>query len=166
MIVLDSSTLILLSKIDMLGTFVSNLREKIVMPEKVKEETCLKGEAETPLIEKLIANHKILVIRLKNNKLAEKLMEDFHIDAGEAEAVALAFQKKPSLVATDDRNAMRACKMMGIDFTTAIAVLIRAFEKNLVDKDDALIKLQKLEGVARYSRRIIEDARNRIGGGD
>jgi len=48
---------------------------------------------------------------------------------------------------------------------TAIAILIRTFEKNLIDKDEALIKLQKLEVIARYSRAIMEDARERIEGG-
>ncbi len=43
---------------------------------------------------------------------------------------------------------------------------MRAFEKNLIDKDEALIKLQKLESVVRYRRDIIEDAKKQIEGGD
>ena len=92
-------------------------------------------------------------------------MDDFNIDTGEAEAIILALQEKVSIIATDDRNAIRACKILKIEFTTAIAVLIRAFEKKLIDKDEALIKLRKLELVARYSRAIVEDARKRIEGG-
>ena len=92
-------------------------------------------------------------------------MEDFAIDAGEAEALALALQEKASIIATDDRNAIRACKMLKIDFTTAIAVLLRAFKKNLIDADEARIKLQKLASVARYKRVIVEDAKKQIEGG-
>lgn len=40
-----------------------------------------------------------------------KLMEDFNIDEGEAEALILAIQEKAIMVATDDRNAIRACKL-------------------------------------------------------
>ncbi len=102
---------------------------------------------------------------VKNGKPTKKLMDDFNIDTGEAEAIILALQEKVSIIATDDRNAIRACKILKIEFTTAIAVLIRAFEKNLIDKDEALIKLRKLELVARYSRAIVEDSRKRIEGG-
>ena len=92
-------------------------------------------------------------------------MDDFHINGGEAEAVSLALQEKALIVATDDRNAIRACKMLKIDFTTAIAILIRTVEKKLIDRDEAIIKLQKLEVIARYSRAIMKDARERIEGG-
>ncbi len=102
---------------------------------------------------------------VKNGKPTKKLMDDFNIDTGEAEAIILALQEKVSIIATDDRNAIRACKILKIEFTTAIAVLIRAFEKKLIDKDEALIKLRKLELVARYSRAIVEDSRKRIEGG-
>ena len=103
---------------------------------------------------------------VKNGKLIKKLMDDFNIEIGEAEAIVLALQEKASIVATGDRNAIRACKILKIDFTTAIAILIRAFENDLIDKDEALIKLRKLDSVARYRREIVEDARGRIEGGD
>jgi hypothetical protein len=66
----------------------------------------------------------------------------------------------------DGRNAIRACKLLKINFTTAIAVLIRTFERNWIDKKEALVKLEKLETVARYHRAIIEDAHKQITGGD
>ena len=91
-------------------------------------------------------------------------MEDFNIDEGEAETLTLAMEKKASLVATDDKNAIRACKIMRLDFTTAIAVLVRACERNLIQADEALVKLQKLQSFARYKKTIIETARNQIEG--
>ncbi len=165
MIVLDASTIILLAKIDMLEVFVSNFHGKVLMPDKAKAEACTEGSEETPLIVKLIKDKKINVLRVKDNALIKKLMEDFNIDRGEAEALTLAMQEKAVIVATDDRNAIRACKILKKDFTTPIAILIRAFEKKLIDNDEALAKLQKLESVARYSKVIIEDARKQIKGG-
>ena len=165
MLAFDASTLILLAKIDMLDLFVSDFGGKILIPERVREEVCIPGKEETPLIMELIKDGKIKVSAVKNKKLVEKLMDDFHIDSGESEAIALALQEKASLVATDDRNAIRACKFLKMEFTTAIAILIRACEKKLVDKDEALAKLQKLWSIARYSRPIIDDARKQIKGG-
>ncbi|MCX5895209.1 MAG: hypothetical protein NTZ51_05190 [Proteobacteria bacterium] len=165
MIILDASTIILLAKIDMLEIFISNFHERILIPEKVRTEVCTVGSPETPLIVKLIEDKKINVLKIKSSKPVKKLMEDFSIDAGEAEALTLALQEKAALIATDDRNAIRACKMLKIDFTTAIAILVRSFEKNLIDRDEALLKLQKLESVARYKRTILDEARKKIKGG-
>lgn len=112
----------------------------------------------------MIEDKKIRVSKAMNSALPRKLIEDFTIDAGEAEVLTLAFQEKALLMATDDKNTIRACKMLKIDFTTAIAILMRAFEKKFVDKEDAIIKLQKLGAVARYKQTIIEDAKKQIEG--
>ncbi len=93
-------------------------------------------------------------------------MDDFNIDEGEAEAIILALQKKGALVATDDRNAIRACKLMKINFTTAIAILLRTFEKNLINYNDAIFKLNKLVLIGRYKKFIVQDAYKRLKGGD
>lgn len=76
-----------------------------------------------------------------------------------------AIQEGASMVATDDRNAIRACKLLKINFITAIAILIRAFEKNLIDRDESLIYLHKLQSVGRNSKAIIEDAIKQLKGG-
>ena len=165
MVVFDSSTMILLARIDMLEVFISNYHGKVLIPERVRAEVLIQGREETHLVAKLIEDSKIHVLRVKNSKLVNKLMNDFSIDAGEAEAVTLVLQEKTSLVATDDRNAIRACKILKVDFTTAIIFLLRAFEKNLIEKDEAIAKLQKLISIARYEQAIIEDARRRIEGG-
>ncbi|NOZ69539.1 MAG: hypothetical protein GXP46_09945 [Deferribacteres bacterium] len=165
MIVFDSSTLILLARIDMLETLVSNYHGAVLIPEKVKSEVCLKGREETPVVNKMIKDKKIRNIKLKNRKHIKKLSEDFNIDAGEAEALLLALQEGAGMIATDDRNAIRACKILKLDFVTAVAFLIRLFEKGLIERDDALLKLQKLQVIGRYSRAIIEDAAKQIQGG-
>lgn len=165
MIVFDASTLILLAKIELLDIFISSFSGRISIPEIIKDEVCIKGKEETPLIMRLIEGRKIHVSKVTADKAVKKIMDDFHIDVGEATAIIFALDEKASLVATDDRNAIRACKALKLDFTTAVAILIRAFEKNLIDKTEALIKLQKLGSVARYNRAIIEEARKLIQGG-
>lgn len=136
------------------------------MSERVKDEVSIKETEENPLIVKLIKDKKMQVLKVKNGKLIKKLMDDFNIEIGGVGTIVLALEEKTSIVATDDRNAIRACKILKIDFTTAIAILIRIFEKNLIDKEEALIKLRKLDSVARYRREIVENARSRIEGGD
>lgn len=164
MIVFDSSTLILLAKTEILELFISNFPSRILIPEKVLSEVAAGGE-ETPWVIRFIEAQRIEVLKLRGDRLKGKLMQDFNIDIGEAEALILALQEGASLIATDDRNAIRACKMLKLNFVTAIAILIRAFERGLIEKDEALLKLQKLQSFGRYGRAIIDDARKRIEGG-
>ena len=164
MILFDASTLTLLAKIERLEIFLTDLDRKVAIPEKVNEEVFEGSSPEGPLIAKLIQDRRIDVLKTKDRKLVLRLMEDFNIDEGEAETLTLAVQKKASLVVTDDKNAIRACKIMKLDFTTAIAILVRACEKGLIQADEAFAKLKKLQSFARYNKAIIETARNQIEG--
>ena len=165
MIIFDSSTLILLARIDLLEIFIQSFHDTVLIPEKVRIEIYYEEREETPLLNKFIENKKIKVYKVRNSKLVKKLMEDFAIGAGEAEVLALAIQEKTNIIATDDRNAIRACKLLQLNFTTAIAILVRTFEKKLIDREEALIKLHKLEYIARYKLSIINNVKKHIKGG-
>jgi predicted nucleic acid-binding protein len=165
MIVFDASTLILLAKIEAIELFVSNFEGEVLIPKTVRAEVLKKGKEEVPLIKTLIDGKKIKISRLKDEKQTRKLMNDFNIAAGEAEAIVIALKKGSHAVATDDRNAIRACKMLRLEFITAITILIRAVEKGLISKEEATLKLQKLQSIGRYNKAIIEDAAKQIEGG-
>ncbi|UCF83247.1 MAG: hypothetical protein JSV50_19050 [Desulfobacteraceae bacterium] len=166
MIIFDASTLILLARIGLLELFLSTFQGRVAIPKKVKSEVCIQGREERPFVENLIKQGKIEVLTAKNPRQKRKLMDDFNIDEAEAEALLLAIQAGAETIATDDRNAIRASKLLKIDFVTAIGFLIRAYEKQLVDRDEALTKLQRLQAIGRYSNAILKDARNRIEGGE
>src|SRR4030042_2569417 len=164
MFLFDASTLILLAKIEMLDIFLADVGRKVAIPEKVKEEILAGSSPDGPMLEKLFQDRRIDVLKTKDRKLVRRLMEDFNIDEGEAETLTLAIQEKASLVATDDKNAIKACKIMKLEFTPAIAILVRACEKGLIESDGAFAKLQKLKSFARYIKTIIETAKNQIEG--
>ena len=83
-------------------------------------------------------------------------MDVFLREYGEAEALALALEKHAHVVATDDRNAMQACKLLRLRFTTAIGSLI-----DVTAADEARRYLERLALDGRYHRMILEDARRR-----
>ena len=58
------------------------------------------------------------------------------------------FEKDARVVATDDRNAIRACKMLHLEFITAIAFLIRAFEKDFSKEMKPLLKCRGFQILA------------------
>jgi predicted nucleic acid-binding protein len=162
MIIFDSSTLILLAKIHLLDLFVLDFPGLVVIPEQVKMEVSAKDREEVPLILSLIKDKKIKVQKVKNKKELIKLMADFNIDLGETGAIAIAVNDKNNVLATDDRNAIRACKILKIDYVTSISILIRAFEKGLLEKEETLIKLQNLQLFGRFKKEIIEGATKQI----
>lgn len=158
-VVFDSSTAILLAKINILGNIAK--RSKVMFPEAVKEETTKKKESfDSKLITKLINDDKIQVLRVNSPKV-KKLIKDFNIEKGEAEALELSMEKGCS-IATDDGPTIKASKILGIEFTTAIHFLVYFYENGLLDKNIALEKLKMLEKFGRYSYDIIKDAKNRI----
>jgi predicted nucleic acid-binding protein len=98
---------------------------------------------------------------VKDKKLVTKLQTDFSLGS-EAEAIALALKEKAQLVGIDDKNGINACKLLGLGFATALAILVRSHEKTLIDKNDALAKLAALARNGRYKDSIVEDARSKV----
>lgn len=162
MIIFDSSTLILLAKIELLKEIARQL--EVVISTEVERESTVKDTFDARLIKKLIEDGKIRVAKVEKEKEKKKLKDDFNIGEGEISALLLAKNKNFPL-ATDDGPTIKVCKILDVKFTTAIHFLIRTYERNILNKDIALAKLEKLEKYGRYSSRIIDDASRRIKGG-
>ena len=62
----------------------------------------------------------------------------------------------------DDKNGINACKLLGLRFTTAVAILIRSRKKGLLEGPEALGKLARLANYGRYKDSIIDDARLKL----
>ena len=160
-IVFDSSTLILLAKVEILTLVSEDIQ--ITIPETIKTECTGKDLFDAKLISSLVTNGRIKVITASKKEAIERLCKDFKIHTGEAEALALALKRKLPL-ATDDFLTIKACKILNQHFTTAIHFLINIVEKGNINKDIAFVKLEKLSLYGRYSKRIIDDAFKRLKG--
>lgn len=160
MIVFDASTLILLAKINLLRKVNNELT--IIIPDVIKKETTVKDTYDAKLIEKLIKEGDIKIENPESDAEAERLKEEFSMEE-EAHAIVLA-DEKGCLIATDDGQAIKACKILNVKFATAVDFLIRAYERDEVTEEIALEKLDNLEAHGRYSPKIMEFARGKIGG--
>ena len=166
MIVFDSSTLILVAKVELLDLFLASMRLEVAIPEEVERECCgVKKTLDALIIQKALDESRIRVVAVSNRKLIAKLQADFNLGAGEAAAIALALKQQERLLGVDDKNAINACKLLGIGFTTALGILLRSREKALIDQGDALSKLAALARYGRYKDTIVEDARLKLGAG-
>jgi len=161
--VFDSSSLILLAKIDLLRESAEDI--SIVIPPKVKEECLFKESLDALLIKTLIAEGKIKVEKAGNQEAVRKLRADFRIEAGEAQALWLGKRLGVPL-AVDDGPTIKACKVLGVQFVTAIHFLINLRARGKLELPLALAKLDALAAYGRYSRKIIEDAAQRLKGGN
>jgi predicted nucleic acid-binding protein len=93
-----------------------------------------------------------------DGRAVQQLMRDFGLGVGEAATIALA-APEGALVATDDRRAIHACKVLKIPFTTTISLLTRMREKGLLSREQALEKLNRPARDGRYKKEIIAAAR-------
>ena len=163
-IVFDSSTLILMAKKELLDMFLDGFEGAVAVPEAVLKETCVKESFDALLIEKRVEEEKIKVHEVEKKDHLKKLIEDFRLGIGEAEAIMSYIERGSKVLATDDKNAINACKVLRIRFTTAINILIRLYERELIEREKALKKLDNLKIVGRYKEEIIEDAKRRVTG--
>lgn len=162
MIVFDVSTLILLAKADILKIAIHG-RKVIISKEVERESTCRDDFLDAKIIKELIKENRIKSAETADQPLFKRLQEDFVIDKGEASALVLAYNRKATL-ATDDGQAIKACKVLGIRFVTAIHFLLDMYRKGRINKEIALVKLERLKILGRYNVRIISDAIGRISG--
>lgn len=159
--VFDASTLLLLAKITLLRSF-SEISH-IIIPQKVKSEALIKKEKDdAQIIERLIGGGKIQVV--KDNVPSKKIVDDFRLGEGEAEALYIAVKEK-MIIATDDLRAIKASKVLDIRFITAIHCLLLLYKKKKIDRQLALEKLKSLEMYGRYNTEIIKNTRKIIEGG-
>ncbi len=162
MVILDASTLILLAKSDLLALLVEKTR--IVIPPEVQREAVARKDLyDARMIEELLRRGNIQVANFSRPVQRKQIQVDFGLEAGEAAALLLAKEKDEPL-GTDDGPAIKAAKIMGVPFFTAVHLLLELYEKRRINQQAALAKLERLQKVGRYSAQILEDARKRIKG--
>lgn len=161
-IVFDASTLILLAKIELLREISGDI--KIIIPKRVESECLAKEGMDAKLIAMLIKEKLIEVQTVKDEKAVMKVQRDFRIEAGEAEALCLSMTLSCPL-AVDDGPTIKVCKVLGHGFTTAVHFLLDVAARKKLSIPIAVAKFEKLSSCGRYSKRIIEDAMNRLKGG-
>ena len=159
-VVFDTSTLILLAKVDLL----QGLAEKanIIIPRQVKEEALAKPQVyDAQLIDRMLKDGSIKTAHEVPAAGIKAIRDQFRIDTGEAAALFLA-KKRNWTLGIDDGPGIRAAKILGVSFVTAIHVLTGFYEQGYINSRSAVAKLEALEMWGRYNVQIIEDARSRI----
>jgi predicted nucleic acid-binding protein len=163
MVIFDASTLILVTKIDLLDPFLRSLSMRTAIPVAVHRECCQsKKTLDALMIQKVVDESRIEVTAVRDRDGVKKMREDFSLGAGEAEVIILARQCDARLVGIDDKNGINACKLLRLPFTTAAGILLVCRERNLIGKSEAAGKLELLAKCGRYKSSIVDDLRTRL----
>ena len=165
-LIFDSSTLILLAKSELLDLFLDDFQGTPLIPEAVEKESThdLRRPDAMLLVKQRVQEGRLVVERVGQSRVLSRLLQDFRLGSGEAEALALALEKDaPGVVATDDRNAIRACKVLRIGFVTSLAILVRSVEKGPLTREEGLSSLERLRPYGRFKDEVIEEVALQIG---
>ena len=142
MIISNSSTLILISKVGLTSKLLDHIN-MLAIPEEVYEE----------IIKKEIELKRIVVKKVDTKRYKNKINQ-FRLDKGEASAYALFCESKGTVILTDDKELIKLCRIENIPFICAMAIVIKLYKEKVIKKEEALEKLNSLNGYGRYSKDI------------
>ena len=155
MIVIDSSSLILLAKLNMLDVLIGNIKYKLVMPEQVYNECLARGDSfDAQIIEKRFKERLITKKDISNKNLYNKILNDFNLGKGEAEAITLCIEIKSGII-SDDKKAINACRVLQINFTKVPRLIVQFHKRKIITKEEVNLLINKLQKFGRYSAEII-----------
>lgn len=153
LVVSDTSPLRALQAIERVG-LVEQLYGRVLIPPAVASELGV----EVPVLGAFpLADHPFLVVQAPTDQagVARLLGE---LNAGEAEALALAVEVRADVVLIDESHGRRVAARLGLRTTGVLATLVRGKERGLVDRVGPLIS----ELDRRINFRISEEVRRKV----
>ncbi len=162
MLISNASTLILLAKADSLNIFLDYVK-KIGIPRVVYGEIVYKENSfEVLSIKKELEKARITIFNVDKRNYAD-ILRQFKLDEGEAATYALYKKISGKAILTDDRELIKLCRIENIPFICAMAVIVRLSENNMIKKQDAMEKLDKIYSYGRYSKEIYSFFKAKLG---
>jgi predicted nucleic acid-binding protein len=144
--VVDTSCLILFSKIGRLNNLLQKLFEKITITQTVADEY------KNPLPQWV---KTVGVDTIETKGLASFL------DLGEASSIAFASSQNDSLLVIDERKGRKVAKEMGIKITGSLGLLITAKQKGYIEAvKPIIVEIQRTN--FRISERLIQHALEKV----
>ncbi len=89
-------------------------------------------------------NIKIKKLSSKNKNFSKALCEIYEIHLGEATAISLCKQEKVKLFFTDDLDARKTAKNLGLKAHGTIAIILKSLKNNLINKKQAFSLVENL----------------------
>jgi len=157
MMVMDTMVVIHLAKLTLLAKSCEHFKP-VVIPEAVHEEILAgrkKGHEDAILVENLIKAGRLKVKRVHDKSLLKKA-EEFNVQNGEAEALALYWQDEADYLATDDDNVRKKAVLLSLRLIGTPAIMLKLYKANAIGKDKFLESTQGLRTIGWFSSAVID----------
>ena len=141
LIVSDTTPIIALMKAERLE-ILGRLFKEVHLPRAVHKELVANSlyYKEAKLIEECPF---LRVCDAANIQHVSALRETMGLDAGESEAIALAMEQRADLLLIDERKGRQTAKRMGVRITGTVGVLLRAYDKGLLSREEVMGCMEK-----------------------
>ena len=155
LIVADASSLILLTRIDLMALVLEEFQ--VIIPECVYKECVnersLKRFPDALAIQQWVQDKKIEVKKVDARK-HEFLLK---VNQGEREAIALSLEFPESILLTDDGNAVKIARFMKKSFIISPLVVLDLYQLEKISYERARKSIEKLSIIGRYLPNLIAD---------
>jgi predicted nucleic acid-binding protein len=154
-VVADASSLILLAKCSLLSTY--GRRVTLLAPHRVLAEAAARHLWQAhPDAAEIARCAEEGLVRAEAVRSRRRL--PLALGEGEAAAIRLFLARKADLLLSDDGRALRACRLLGVPFTTTPRVIVDLRAAGAIPAPRARRALEKLAVAGRYSRDVIAAA--------
>lgn len=147
----NASPIIILTKIDLIEETLK-FYGQIEISQHVYQEAILNGikirKQDAIILNALLKAGKIKIIELnKNNKkISEKIINNYSLDKGEAETIALAIQLNKKEVLMDEFIGRKITKLFNIKPKGTLRVLLELYNKNYIEEKKLKEKVEEIIG--------------------
>lgn len=154
-VISDTTPIISLLKAGQLE-LLKKLFGTVYIPQSVYRE--LTENEKFPEEAKTVQNCEFLLVDAVQNEKAVAILRKFAgLDAGESEAIILADEKRSDVLLMDERKGRQVAKKMGISITGTIGMLAKAFDENILTKEDVIKCVERLkENNIRISEKLYQ----------
>lgn len=156
-VIKDSMVLIHLAKLSLLEKSCDYF-SPVLIPELVYKEI-LKGKdrkyPDVPIIIDLINRKKILTKKIKDKNQIKRINQ-FNIQKGEAEAIALYWQEKADLIATDDDNVRKKKLLLNLKIVGTPAIILNLYHEKKIDKEKLKQSVSELQRIGWFSNAVLD----------
>lgn len=153
-VIKDSVVLIHLAKLSILEKSC-NYFKKVLVPNLVYKEIDKEAYPDSEIIKNLIKAKKIVLKEIKNKNLIKKANE-FNIQHGEAEALALYWQEKADLLVTDDDNIRKKKILLDINLIGTPGIIVKLYKEEIINKDKLLSSIEMLRDIGWFSNALLD----------
>ena len=147
-VISDTTPLISLLKIGRLD-LLKELFNEIYIPKAVYDELIC-NELYIDEAKAIKNSSFIIVTEIKDKYSVELISKVEGLDLGESEAIILADTKKADLLIMDEANGRNVAKMLGLNITGTIGLLISAYNHNYLTRKDILDCIDVFRKTNRY----------------